>query len=104
VLSCFDSANVSEAAASRRRKAARPIRAANSIYSAREENVRRKVTDVTDPPLTPSRNLIANQKTKIVSSELDICSSSARRRGQSRRVSDEEAGMVAGIFDFSVIN
>jgi hypothetical protein len=63
---------VSEAAASRNRKAAWPIRAANHIYFAREENVRRKVTDAAGAPRTPSRNLIANQKTKIVSSALYI--------------------------------
>jgi len=71
------SANVSEAAASRNRKSVRPIRAANHIYFAREENVLRKVTDADDSPHISSRNSTANQKTKIVSSALDICSRSA---------------------------
>jgi len=60
----------------RSRKSARPIRAANYIYFAREENVRRKVTDEADSPRDPSRNLIADQKTKIVSSALYIFSKS----------------------------
>ena len=46
------------------------------------------------------RNSTLNQKTKIVSSALDICSRSEQKRCQSQVVSDEEAGKVAGVFRF----
>jgi hypothetical protein len=54
-------------------------RAANHIYFAREENVRRKAADAAIALHISSRNLIPNQKTKIVSSALDICSRNERR-------------------------
>jgi hypothetical protein len=91
---------VSEAAASRNRKSVQPIRAAKNIYSAGEENVRRKAADATCSLCISGENVIANQKTEIIYSALDISSISERRRGQSQRALGEEAGKIAGIFQF----
>jgi hypothetical protein len=73
VVHCVGGANVSEAVENAIGNL-RPIRAANRNYFACEENVRRKAADATGAPRISSRHLIANQKTKKVSSALYICS------------------------------